>query len=105
MSMRFPPFDASNDLLDDTVPAGMSPPEAVQRVKAAVQALPVAGWTSVDYTGLVPPGLPWLRVYEPGCCVPRDDGVGGAGPRCRGTGRACAVDLVAPLRISQIGRA
>ncbi len=72
MSMRYLPFGTSIDQQAHMVPAGMSPPKALRRVQVAVQALPSA---LVDYGGLVPPGLPWLRLYEPGCCVPRDDGM------------------------------
>ncbi len=72
MSMSRPPFDVSIGLLDEMVPAGLEPPEAVRRARAAVSALPGAGRVSADYSGLVPPGLPWLRVYEPCYCVQQD---------------------------------
>jgi hypothetical protein len=59
-------FDASIDLPAAIVPPEMPPGEAVSRVRRAVEALPGAGCVSVDWSGLVPPGLPWLCLFEPG---------------------------------------
>ena len=67
-------FDASIDLVDSMMPAGMPPLEAISRVRKAVQAMLGAGWISVDYAGLSPSALPWVLLYEPGCSVPREDG-------------------------------
>lgn len=55
---------------DDIVPPGMRPHEAVYRVRTAVEAIPGAGWVSVDYSGLVPPDLPWIVLHRPGSSAP-----------------------------------
>ena len=62
-------FDVTIDLTDDIVPPGVRPHQAVHRVRAAVEAMPGAGWVSVDYFGLIPPGLPWIVLYEAGCVL------------------------------------
>jgi hypothetical protein len=58
-------FDASLDLRADLVPDNLTPREAVELVRAAVEALPGAGWISVAWCGHCPP-VPWVRVYKPG---------------------------------------
>jgi len=65
-------FDASIDLGGSHMPAGLDRAEAVAAVRAAVQALPGAGWIDVAF---YPPGIavqgPWVRLFRPG---------GGGGP-------------------------
>ena len=67
-----PPFDACIDLTTRTVPAGMAPPDAVARVRSAVEALPGAGWISIEWSGDVPGD--WLRVFPAGVGSEQEEG-------------------------------
>jgi hypothetical protein len=62
-------FDASIDQVDAILPgsARMSDTVAADRVRAAVERMPGAGWTSVAACPGVPSGSEWIRVYRPGC--------------------------------------
>jgi hypothetical protein len=55
-------FTVTVDIPDDIVPPGIRPHEAVYRVTRPLEAMPGAGMVSVDYSGLLPPGL---------CCISR----------------------------------
>ena len=59
-------FDALVALAPDMLPPGASRAEAVRAVRAAVQAMPGAGWVGVEYHG-VPSGLGlrWVEVFPP----------------------------------------
>ena len=60
-------FDASIDITEAILPPGCTiPPDAVELVGAAIQALPGASWVSVEVCLGVPAGLPWIAVYRPG---------------------------------------
>ena len=65
-------FDVTVDIPDEVVPAGMRPHQAVYRVREAVEAMPGARWVSVDYSGLLPPGIPWIVLYQPDSAIPMD---------------------------------
>jgi hypothetical protein len=57
-------FDASIDLVAHQLPEGLPPPEATRRARAAVEALPGAGWISVEWCGHFPVAAAgWVRVY------------------------------------------
>jgi hypothetical protein len=58
-------FDASIDLVADHLPKGLSSNEAVQRAREAVEALPGAGWISVEYCGDIP-SVRWIRLFQRG---------------------------------------
>jgi hypothetical protein len=58
-------FDASIDLFADHLPDGLSSKEGVERAREAVEALPGAGWISVEYCGHYQPGE-WIRIFRPG---------------------------------------
>ena len=60
-------FDVSIDITEAILPPGSTiPPDAAERVGAAVRALPGAGWVSVEVCPGVPTGLPWIAVYRLG---------------------------------------
>lgn len=72
-------FDASVDITDAMVPPSSGVPDTATliRVRAAVAALPGAGWVSVERCAGTPDGLPWLSVYGAGSARPlgdKDDG-------------------------------
>ncbi len=58
-------FDASIDLVASQVPDWLPPEDAVRRVREAVEALPGAGWVSVEWCGNAP-HVRWIRLYRPG---------------------------------------
>lgn len=58
-------FDASIDLVADHLPEGLPSRDGVQRAREAVEALPGAGWISIEYCGHYPPGE-WIRLFRPG---------------------------------------
>ncbi len=64
-----PEFDASIDIGPYNLPAHYDPAVAVEAVRHAVEALPGAGWISVEHQGLAPPNAPWLAVYPRGQCA------------------------------------
>jgi hypothetical protein len=56
-------FEASIDLTTDVVP------QAVERVRLAVEQLPGASWISVEWCGQMPSAklpIEWVRVYRRG---------------------------------------
>ena len=60
-------FDVSIDITEAVLTSGSPmPPDAAKRVRNAVQALPGAGWVSVEVCDGTPPGLLWLALYRPG---------------------------------------
>ena len=62
-----PAFDAVLALGPELLPPGVAPGAAVQAVRAAVQAMPGAGWVAVEAHGLrLPPGLGWVELHTPG---------------------------------------
>ena len=67
-----PPFDVCLDLTVRTVPEGMAPQIAVERVRSAIEALPGAGWVSVEWCGHAPSR--WLRVFPAGVGSEQEDG-------------------------------
>ncbi len=67
-----PPFDACIDLTMRTVPEGIAPPVAVERVRSAVEELPGAEWISVEWCGDAPGD--WLRVFPAGVGREQEDG-------------------------------
>ena len=67
-----PPFDACIDLTVRTVPEAIAPGDAVERVRSAVEALPGAGWISVEWHGDAPGR--WLRVFPVGVAREQEDG-------------------------------
>lgn len=64
-------FDALIALAPDMLPPGSSRADAVRAVRAAVQAMPGAGWVGVEYHG-VPSGLGlrWVEVLPPDSGLP-----------------------------------
>ena len=86
-------FDASIDLTDQAIPAGMAPTEAVGRVLRAVGAIPGAGWVSVDYAGKAPAGLPLVRLFTPGTASAQTEG--------RWAGQAGMVQAVARFALGK----
>lgn len=64
-------FDALIALAPDMLPPGVSRADAVRAVRAAVQAMPGAGWIGVEYHG-VPSGLGlrWVEVFPPDSGLP-----------------------------------
>lgn len=63
--MRHMAFDVSIDLVAALIPDGCPPREGVRLAREAVEALPGAGWVSVEWCGDFPP-VRWLRLYRPG---------------------------------------
>jgi hypothetical protein len=59
-------WDCSIDLVSAHLePGSAAPGDAVERVRAAVERLPGAGWISVAWCGPLPASR-WLRVYPRG---------------------------------------
>ncbi len=69
-----PPFDACLDLTVRMLPGGVAPDAAVGRVRTAVEALPGAGWVSVEWCGDTPGESRWLRVFPAGRGGEQHDG-------------------------------
>lgn len=65
-------FDATVDIPESFMPPGMRPYEAVYRGREALEAMPGAGWVSVDYAGIIPPEVPWIVLYAAGSAEPLD---------------------------------
>ena len=57
-------FDVSIDIYPSGLPFGMSPDDAVARVKAAVAAMPGAGWISVEWHIGPQPFGPHVCIHE-----------------------------------------
>jgi hypothetical protein len=56
-------FDASIDLVAGHLPEGLPPQEGVRRARGAVEAVPGAGWVSVEWCGHIP-AVKWIRLYK-----------------------------------------
>jgi hypothetical protein len=65
-------FDATIDLAKCHCRPGLRPRDAVDAVRAAVEALPGANWISVDYGGDWQP-VRWIVLYQPGSGRPLED--------------------------------
>ena len=65
-----PAFDVSIDLSADSIPPGLPPLVAVERVREAVKAIAGAGYVDVEWCGATPPSDAALRVYQPGQAHP-----------------------------------
>ena len=61
-----PAFDVSIDLTTDAIPPGLAPPVAVERVRAAVAAIPGAGFVSVAWCSGTAPRDAWVRGSQSG---------------------------------------
>ena len=59
-------YDVSIDLTEAILSPGMPPSRAAELVRAAVRALPGAGWVSVEDCRGAPPGLRWVTTSRRG---------------------------------------